>query len=46
MKIAMKHKCKDCNEPFTPLKYESICPECKLERDIEREEQYESKSQK
>jgi hypothetical protein len=35
--------CKHCTEPFTPLKREKICPECKLEKEIYREELYKSR---
>ena len=36
------HICKDCNEPFIPTNKEKICADCKLEREIEKEELYES----
>lgn len=40
----MKAKlCKDCGESFEPVGRECICSECKLEREIQYEEQRESK---
>jgi predicted amidophosphoribosyltransferase len=39
-------KCKDCGEPFNPIGKERICSECKLEREIYKEETRESRQQK
>ena len=30
--------CKDCNETFKPIGRERICPECKLQRSIDKQE--------
>jgi hypothetical protein len=39
-------KCKLCLEQFHQLKYEKICPECKLVQEIYKEELHEAKMQK
>jgi Zn finger protein HypA/HybF involved in hydrogenase expression len=39
-------KCKDCTEPFEPVGRERICPDCVLEREIEKEEARESRQQR
>ena len=33
-----ERNCIDCDEPFEPVGRERICPECRLERDIDAED--------
>lgn len=40
---AKQRKCSYCDEPFEPIGRGRLCPECRIEREIEKEEDREAR---